>query len=95
KDDIGGLRDGIHVCDQHLTLNSGKLPIFLAVNERELKNILEEKGLEDSEKIFRQEWEGTGRADEKRRIFKRVRTASVRHIGRRKSGCPGILPQLF
>ena len=57
KEDIGGLRDGIHVCDQHLTLNSGKLPIFLAVNERELKNILENVNPEIAESILFQQTE--------------------------------------
>lgn len=41
KDDLGGLRDGIHVADQHLTLGCGRLPIFLSLDEKEVKNVLE------------------------------------------------------
>jgi Mg/Co/Ni transporter MgtE len=40
-----------------LTLNSGKLPIFLAVNERELKNILENVNPEIAESILFQQTE--------------------------------------
>lgn len=55
KEDIGGLRDGIHVCDQHLTLESRKLPIFLAVDEKQLKNILENVDPEIAESILLQQ----------------------------------------
>ncbi len=57
KDDLGGLRDGIHVADQHLTLGCGLLPIFLALNEREVKNVLENIDPHIAESILLQQTE--------------------------------------